>query len=273
MSFLNDRFFHEWKTRDVARREWMMRELATRSGRRHRQRGFILNPFAYGSGGAPTNDIIQLLGEGANGGSTFTDGGTAGSTWTRSGANVTTSTAQFKQGVASIRVAGASDYLRTPYVSGNAITSGDFFIGFWLYGASGISSRYVLGIDTVDGNPGNRGWLLYLNISSVLIFYYSNGTTTWTINVGTGGGISGSTWYYVRVERASGVIYTSLGSGAVNSVSSSVTLHIPPTSPYLCVGAQPIGSGVSDMYVDMLQIKRANVYGGAVITTPPTSPV
>jgi hypothetical protein len=155
-------------------------------------------------------DIIQLLGEGANGGTVWTDGGSAGSVWTHGGSAIETSTADFQQGAASLHSTSAGAKISTPLVSANAITTGDFFIGAWVKVVSGANSRYLLGNSDNLGTAAGTAWFVYSASALQAYLFISDGSTVHNVTFGTWSGA----WQYLRIERVSNTIYCSLGTAA-----------------------------------------------------------
>lgn len=89
------------------------------------------------AGGVPDPDFasVELLlhGNGANGGTTFTDSSAAARTFTFSG-NAQTSTTQVKFGSASLKFDGTGDYIQTPYDTTDfKWWDSDFTIEAWVY--------------------------------------------------------------------------------------------------------------------------------------------
>jgi hypothetical protein len=246
----------------------ILRSTDVRGALKAKQRGFIVDPFRFGAA-APNNDLIRLRFEGANNSQTFTDEGTAGSVWTPSQALAPTiSTAQFVEGASAFNEGGGGEYITTPYVAGNAITSGEFFIGAWIRCTGTFASRYLFGVEDAGGTAAGSGWFFYSASSNRVFFFYSDGSTRASINKATGQ--SANTFFYVACERVSNTLYLSVGGTVVATVGFSGSLNLPGSAS-LRVGATPAGTGPDGMQVDMLQVRRASVYGGANFTPPTTA--
>jgi len=168
---------------------------------RHRQRGFLINPYALAvTGGGPTDpsfaNVVSLLHfNGADGGTTFTD--QKGKTWTASG-TPTTSTAQFVYGTASLLDATAQSHIVTASHADFGYGTGDWTIEFWFRpsslsgGAQGLYDQRTAG-----GQP--RPCIFTLGGGDLR--YHASGADRITA---PGGTIVVNTWAHIAVCKVSG---------------------------------------------------------------------
>jgi hypothetical protein len=223
------------------------------------------------AGSVSNPDLIRLLFNGANGGSTFTDDGSAGTVWTRSGVNVTTSTTGAQEGSACLHVGGATDYLEADYTSANDLGSGNFFIGFWWTPVTVATSRYVCAVQPVATAAG-RAFVWATNVSNQITFFMSDGTTLY-FNGANLGGITAGTPTYLSIQRTGGTVYVRRdGTSAISNSSAAAGNPVNiPTSGKLRFGSPQTGqNSFASHRFDLVQLRRSDPFGGADFT-PPTS--
>lgn len=174
------------------------------------QRGFLLNPFRFGGGGADPDYASVVFGtnnQGANAGTSFTDFSSSPATLTANG-NAQTSTAQYIFGTSSAYFDGSGDYVdRGAEINISPATS--WTQEMWL---RPDEASYTGGISSL------RGFILLLNSGGdnrvVTTQYYSaaaasrrptggaqnNGSQLQT----TGFDFSANTWYFIQMVSDAG---------------------------------------------------------------------
>ena len=182
-----------------------------KSALRSRQRGFLLNPYVFSSGGGGdpyyANVSLGLHGDGANDSTTFTDNSPAPKTFTSVG-NARISTAQSKFGGASIYFDGTGDKLVGPVSTDFNFGTEDFTIETYVrlvgWGGSGIFGLYYTSLVGCREQNTSGGWSLWLVGTST-------SKTAISFSIGTAIDFSYSfslnTWYHVCVARHTGVLY------------------------------------------------------------------
>jgi hypothetical protein len=230
---------------------------------------------------SPVCDIIHLMFDAAAGSQIFTDEGSAGSVWTPSTAvsgkceitanNVVEGIGAFYTELTLVPDNENHEYIATPYTAANAITSGDFFIGFWLRPSdTQLTNRFMFGVTDTDTDPANTGFYFYTTNGGRLVFRYSDGVTEHEFDIA--GVPPTNTQTYICVERIGNTIYGSKNGSSVASAAISGALHLP-------VGQElHIGAGVNAAHqtfgsctVDMMQVRRQSVFGGLAFTPPTTA--
>ena len=242
----------------------IIRSTDIRSALRSRQRGFIMNPFAFGGGGGGGTDpdfanvVLLLHGDGANNGTTFTDS----SAYARSvtvGSGSVTSTTQTKFGSASLSFPTSSNYATCADAAELRMGTSDFTIEAWFYPSGGsYPAFYAKGFNSSDG--------LQFFVGNSNCAFRANGTTD--LNAV---GISNSAWSHVAFCRQGTTrrIYIN-GSQAAsdtlsfdNSSTSTLELGAIPTS---ASGFRYTG------YIDDLRVTKGVCrYPNGTTFTPPTA--
>ena len=155
---------------------------------RSRQRGFLLNPYRFGSSPAiPSDVVLYVRGNGADGSTTIIDSSTHARTLTAYG-GVEISTDQSLWGGSSVRVTGAAgDRFAAAASSDFDFGSGDMTIAAWVW----IDANSPP--DSVDGARGAAIGSTWLNGTSLAglrgwIFAISGNTTD------TGTGLQLDSW-------------------------------------------------------------------------------
>ncbi len=146
------------------------------------------------------NVVLLLHGNGANGGTTFTDTssytqvvGNAGSS------GIVTSTAQSKfNGSSLLWTAASSPRLVVTAEPELAIGTADFTYEWWQYGA--VTGAFFTDQPASGGNPP-YGWMIYYNGAGYFQIIDSTGAgvSDWTFTP------SAATWHHAAVQRISGV--------------------------------------------------------------------
>jgi hypothetical protein len=214
---------------------------------------------------------------GADGGASFPDTGSAGSVWTRSSSNVTTSTGTVKEGDASLLITNSADFLSTPYTSANRIgnTGEDFFIGGWFRPNTNNINQEIVGVEGSPGTAANTAFLIFLPSTNGVQFYYSDGSTLPHITdfaVGWDAGV----WHYISVylQRSTDEVFLQVDGTASTGNAFIGNLNLP-VGQNLKFGASPADPGPATGNWDMWQFRRSipsGIPGGGASFTPPTTP-
>ena len=199
----------------------------------------IINPYAFGVSGPsdPYFSSVSLLlyGNGANGGTSFTDSSGSHKTVTGFG-NAQTSTGQSVYGGSSILLDGTGDYLLTAQDAGFDFGTGDFTVEAYVRYSDVSSDKFVIsyvdpgsvGLSTlafvfnINGTPKKNSFAFYSGVTA----YGIASTTTVVAN----------TWYYVAVTRTANtlrIFVDGVLEGTLGSAGASVNA---PTSRSLVVG-------------------------------------
>lgn len=154
----------------------MTRALILPPGFARRQRGFIVNPYAY-STGAPDPTTALLHFNGTNGATSTTDEYL--NVWTMGGGTTQLDTSTVKFGSASLE----NDY-GVKCATLNAFGSNDFTIDFWsyrssYYGGDGSSNAWVMWANTMaaSGNYYPAVGIATNNFSELLVYASSTGNS------------------------------------------------------------------------------------------------
>jgi hypothetical protein len=194
--------------------------------------------------------------EGTNGATSYTD--LMGNTAVFSAANCTISTAQFKSGSSSIRVAGTNGYVQLP-VPYNLPSK--WTIHFWwrLDSASGTQSLINASADVSLGITFATNRLTY---------YLSSDASTWNIANALAGydtTYSNATWYHSAIVF-DGTCYRFFIDGVLDQIASSALQIF--THQYFRLGYSGAGSVPATGYIDNFQFEP---YARWTTTfTPPT---
>lgn len=182
-----------------------------------KQKGFIINPYAFGNAGADPNysNVTSLLHmEGANGGTTFTDEKSI--TWDRFAGLPTTSTAQFKFGSSSM----SGSFIRGTNALGvGGFGTGNFTIEGWFY-ATSTTTRGLF--DALAGSTSatiaagwdqsTTHWQVYFSGT-----VYSSANTSITLN----------TWQHFALVRNGTACVLYIGGVALVSFTSAANVTFP----------------------------------------------
>lgn len=212
-----------------------------------RQRGYIINPFAFGgSNNDPDFSSVVLLlhFDGTNGGTTFTDHSSYGRTVTNSGASTQTGTVKYGTAAADFSVSG--NYVSVADATEMRMGTSDFTVEGWFYTTINQTSQfwYHKGINTTGG--------LLFSCGGNLIFR-ANGTTD--LSSGSGIGTGSGPWYFVSFDREGNTrrIYRDgvQGNSDTLSFNNSDTVAVPIGS----ISAISSGFRFSG-YIDDLRITK-----------------
>lgn len=226
-----------------------MREFALR----HRQRGFLLNPYRFGGGGSGDpnwGSVAALMPfDDSNGSTSFVD--LKGHTVTGyDGAQI--STAQSKFGGSSLDLSGTAKI--NIALGGDGTFAGDFAFECWVY-----HNNLAAGGSHVLFGPWNAVWLVRFDRSGSdnLIQVFIGGGGPLLSTSGNAAGLASGVWQFYQIVRVGSTVTFAIDGSAVGSFGYSGTLALPN----LVVGAQTTGSGAGDTldgFVDDLRITNGS---------------
>lgn len=227
---------------------------------RQKQGGFILNPFAYGTGGGGgpdpyfANVILLAHFNGANGGTTFTD--EKGKTLTPT-STVQTSTLQNKFGSSVLRFPNSSgSYLTTPGHADFNFGTDDFCMEMWILTGHAGSYPGLLVREWVSAPwSGGWSWLLNGNSGSPMQVWFADHSVSAPLLTATNTGYRDGSWHHLAVVRH-GNVFTLYIDGVAN-VSATSSFSIATTTKNVTIGADnTFGLRFYAGYMDDLRITR-----------------
>lgn len=235
-----------------------------RGALRSRQRGYIINPYRYASGGGGGGDpdwasrITLMHFDGADGSTTFTD--QKGLIWTPSG-NAQIDTAQSVFGGASLLLDGSGDYLSTPDAAAWTLGNSNFF------GTARIRPTGVSGVQTILAQWGasttDRQFIVALNGASVLLAVYTSGQVNVVAHT-----VVPNVWQEIAWGRDGTDLYAWLDGFRSSPVAIS-TASLQACTNDVTIGAYDGGSGAWGGHIDELRFGLVNPPSGNY--TPATS--
>jgi hypothetical protein len=240
----------------------MRRPSARPPAGRHRQRGFLLNPFRFGGGAAATNTVLLAHFDGVDGSTSIIDSGPLGVALTPQGAAAISAT-QSRFGGTSLAA------LKTGHVTGAAaalaLGTADFTIECWAYlvTASTAEQRGVFQFCTAAAGPSTSAATLaaFVGGSGNWAFYGAGGVLNSSLPVAAGA------WVHLAMARQAGQLRTFVGGALANDNPDSTNY----TGPGFAIGAYYSSVFQLDGYVDELRVTAgAALYTAAF--TPPTAP-
>lgn len=205
MSYAKDRLFNDWKTKEVAYRAYLARERITYAGRRRLQRGFIINPYAFGAGAATDpyfSSVVLLAHCDGSGSGNLADSSSYARTITQNGTGCSQSAAYLKFNAAGVGVGksiSATNFYTTADSAELRIGANDATVEGWFYWDSVVTTHF---------NPvfvGKRGAATNIEFEAAyfntkLYFYYSTDGTTLS-NVNVSWTPSTATWYHIAFSK------------------------------------------------------------------------
>lgn len=216
--------------------QWEKQRRNDRMTARHRQRGFIINPFAFatGGGGDPyfANVVSLAHFNGTNGqASPFDDVVRGAGAWTENGASATLSTATKQFGTASLQC-GAVGVYNADHADWN-FGSGDFTCEGWFYRNDATTAVIAGQWNSASGNLAP--WLVYVTNTGTITFGATTTTAGWDwLQASSAGILPTATWFYFAICRSGSTIRGFLDgteivtsgtlSGAVVNNADNVTL-------------------------------------------------
>lgn len=221
--------------------------------------GLVANQNTYDG----SFDSILLHGDGADGGTVFTDSSSYNATLTKTGTVVTSTTAP-KFGTASILINNTS-YLAVPHNARFSFGTGDFCIDFWF-------KTPLVGTYHVPLSKGSAADTYQIYFTNTGAFYVlQNGANI--VSIATVGTISANTWTHIEWSRTGTIMYVFLNgvskygtSGATNAGTMN------GGTGELRIGRD--GGGTSyfpDGRIDEFRMQKG-IGGHTANFTPPTAP-
>lgn len=194
-----------------------------RGALRARQRGFLLNPFRFGGGGATDpffSDVVTLLPFiGPDGSTTITDESPSPKTWTAYG-NAQIDTAESIIGSSSCLFDGTGDYVSTPSDAAYNLGTGNFTVdGYFRTTAAGVL-QYIGGQCNSTGAASTVSFRVNITSANQLQGRCTSGGST--IGVIAGGAVSTNTWHHFAYVR-NGTGFTLYLDGVSVGTASSVS--------------------------------------------------
>lgn len=221
---------------------------------RDRQRGFIINPFAFA---AQLTDRVLMDFEGSNGSQTFTDTGSAGTTWSASGAGTALTTGTILAGTSSLGVTAGTDYMEAAAASGNMLpATGNWSIRFRIRAGtltSGGLGRYLVSCQGTAGNAADTHIVLATNASSVVSVILSDGTTRSTV-ISSGFSMAVNTTYNIEVNRVGSTINLIVDGTSRASATFTGSINRPSGRKWRIGAPEFAANGASNIVFDSFRI-------------------
>lgn len=222
---------------------------------RSRQRGFLLNPYRFGSSSPPLPGSVVYLNhfDGEDGSTSLSD--VTGKTYGLVGAGISLKTGQKKFGASSV---GGFASSRSLSVLGIPIAGdADFTACAWIRWDGASGSKAIISL------AGGGGTELYVS-GGKLAFWRSSGAVVGTDDVPV------NEWAFAALERKSGVSVTTLNgviqgtyAGEYNNATERVNIGCWQHSS---------GSESFSGYIDEVLIRVGGTQFGGGAFTPPTEP-
>ena len=171
-----------------------------------------------------------------------------------------------KYGTGSMEFDGTGDYLIAPNSSELNLGSGNFTLEGWVYVTSGVTSKYLFGIGTVDSTT--RSVAVWIGGTSKIECYYSTSGSTWESYVVGATTISTGVWYHVAFVR-NGTTLTLYLNGVAEGTQTGSATGSAFTGQSLLVGGQSGGFQLNG-YIDDLRVTKGVARYTAAFT-PPTA--
>ena len=201
---------------------------------------------------------LLLLGNGTNGGTTFTDSSPAARTVVLTGSGITTSTFVSKFGGASLLFPGSNTtYLSTANSSAYAFESGDFTIEYWIYFNALPYNQTI--VDTRAAPTNSTGWSDYITTGGKYSIW-NNPSTLYTSTAT----LTTTTWYHIAVTRKSGLCRVFI-NGALDGSFTDTRAY---TDDNITIGNNKNYLGGASAYVDDLRITKGYPLYTAAFTAP-----
>jgi hypothetical protein len=215
----------------------------------------LRTPSAGGSSDPNFSSVSLLLhGNGANGGTTFTDSSNSPVTFTNSG--VTTSTTQFKFGTASLYFNGVTNRLVASSNVPAQFGTADFTVEFWIYPTAIAGNNRVISLGNFN-EVGN--FQIELQNSGGIVVHVNQAYSVYNAST-----ISANTWTHVAVVRSSGTVTVYKNGTSIGSNSQPGNIN---GSYSLVIGNQTAFDAAFPGYIDDLRVTK----GVARTITVPTA--
>jgi len=265
----------------------MIRSTDIQGAMRSRQRGFLLNPYRFGSSPAiPSDVVLYVRGDGADGSTTIIDSSLHARTLT-AGGSTAISTTQSQFGGSSVKFPGVAGGRFSAAASTNFdFGSGDLTIAAWVW----IAGTSPADADGARGGAIVNCWQAPFVVGYSLHIIGDSSTTgtglsfdTWNPSSPGNGtlfsasaSISQNAWHHVQVCVSGGTRYLFLDGTLLSG--SSITIGSGYTQANSAGSDVYFGSGVNssyplplNAYVDELIMIKGHALNTASFT-PPTAP-
>lgn len=176
--------------------------------------------------------VLLLHGDGADGGTTFTDSSQYAAAASVNGAAVT-DTDQKKYGTASMWFDEAGGYITFPDAAQYTIGTDDFTIEAWVRRDATTSGSDAI---IAHGNPVSTltGWAFYVESAGALFFRWRSGETSYTLYTANFQVPTGQ-WVHVAVTREAGTLRL-FADGNIGIYTTSLGAKISEITDVLFVG-------------------------------------
>jgi hypothetical protein len=249
LSHARVRAWHEWKVKQLAFRDFARRENVRRY---NRQRGFIINPYAFGGVGDPDFASVISLAHFNDAPDAFTGPfvdqiANRSPGWTRNSVGAQTTSGVVKYGARSLNCANVGVY-NADHADWD-FGSGDFAVEGWLN---------LAGLNNAFGNAhaiASKGWasgvyapwFIFVG-TGVPYFYASLDGATWGVALAGGSALSTSVWYHFAATRSgtsfrlfidgtqTGSTATASGALTTNASDAAVGGEVGGSTLYGCGG-------------------------------------
>lgn len=236
--------------------QWEKQRRHDRTVARHRQRGFIINPFVFAAAGGTDPYFANVISlahfDGSNGqASPFDDVVRGAGAWTQFGASATLSTGVKKFGSASMN--SGSIGVGNPDHADWDFGSGDFTLEGWIYlnAVTGPTGNAQV-LFTKGGGGAVRPFLMFITATTTYPnFYSSHDGTTWGVAITqTALSMSLSTWYHYAVTR-SGNDHRMFIDGTQYGSTATLSGAVMTNSLQVGIGGYDTGANIAtNGYID-----------------------
>lgn len=234
---------------------------------RYRQRGFIINPFAYANQD-PLANVVALLNMGGTPGSTLFPDSTGLRTWTGHGdVQVDDSL-----GYNAAEFDGTGDRITTPYVKADFDWwTGDITYEAWIYVTTLASWSYLDGaqrpamIGCADPASATNYWSFGPRADGKVVMYYFNGGAVEVVSAAT---VSTSTLTHVAMSKNSDGIHLGVAGTVAAPTAVAGTPQSSTSGVVLTLGQ--INNRSIDGWVVAARVKKEALYLSNY--TPPAPP-
>lgn len=202
-----------------------------------RQRGYFVNPFAFGNGGGidPHYADVEthLSFDGTDGSTTFTDH-TGKHSYTYSGSGMTLSNGQTKYNATSgYNNSNVTGVRHTDTSIDYAPGTSEFTLEWWQYVTSTAAEFVPVDMRAASGGSSG-GFVLLLSSGTSMTLYNTNNTTRITAT----SAIVTNTWQFYCVDRYGGTTTLSIGGASAGSFSDSTNYNDVSTGCVLTAALQ-----------------------------------
>lgn len=265
------RFYHEWKMRQLAARAYERQQLATYSGFRHSQRGFIINPFVFaGPATDPYWSSVVLMAHfnGSNGSSVYVDSSSNPKTMTGVVGSINQTTGAYKYGTASCAATWTPAGYNRIDVTHDAELNlpGDSTIECWCYWNATNTTNFSP-VFFAKRNASTQLEYSFAYINGVLGFYFSTNGTTLVTTCTVSWTPSTSTWYHIAFSR-SGSTGRFFINGTQQGADQTVSGTIHSNTRNASVFGDSVNVGLFNGYMDDMRVTKGVARYTSSFTAP-----